>query len=185
MISPHYILAKPHDGKMYDNVRSNGLIVSSSMEDHTVTNRLADVISLPHGYDGEVRVGDTLVVHHNVFRTYYDMKGKSRKSYNYVKDDIYYIEDDFFYMYIRDGKFYPKYPFVFVRPVANEKELSVYSTGSKKPLVGELAYVNDRSGEEGLSVGDVVSFKPDSEYVFRINDEKLYRMYQSSIVAKL
>lgn len=33
----------------------------------------------------------------------------------------------------------------------------------------------------GLQVGDRISFSPDSEYEFRINDEKLYRMFTENI----
>lgn len=185
MISPFLFLIRPYEGKLYDNVRENGLIVSSSLEDHTVTNRMAEVVSLPFNYTGDVKVGDVVVVHHNVFRTYYDMRGAAKKSFNYIKDDLYYLEDNQFYMYIRNEEFFPKYPYVFVRPVKNKKDLSVHAVGAEKPLVGELAYVNDRSSEEGLNVGDTVSFKPDSEYAFRINDEKLYRMSQSNICIKL
>jgi len=37
----------------------------------------------------------------------------------------------------------------------------------------------------GIKVGDDVSFLPDSEYGFKIEGEKLYRMRQKNIVAKL
>lgn len=79
MKSPFYFIVEPVGGKSYDNVRDNGLIVSSSKEDHKATNRFALVINTPIGYTGPVSIGDTVVVHHNVFRTYFDMKGEKRK----------------------------------------------------------------------------------------------------------
>ena len=40
-------------------------------------------VATPLGYDGEIVVGDLLLVHHNVFKFYNDMKGrqKSGKSF--------------------------------------------------------------------------------------------------------
>ena len=37
---------------------------------------------------------------------------------------------------------------------------------------------------EGVSVGDVVSFTPDSEYEFKINGDLVYRMYNRNICLK-
>ena len=89
MRSPFYFIVEPVGGKSYDNVRESGLIISTSKEDHKATNRFATVINTPIGYDGPIEAGDTLVVHHNVFRSYYDMKGKERKSMSHLKDNLY------------------------------------------------------------------------------------------------
>lgn len=175
--SPFYFLVKPHDGKTYVSQKDNGLIVSSSQEDHTQTNRLAEVISLPMVYSGPVSIGDKIVVHHNVFRTYYDMKGRERKSFNHIKDDIYYIEQDHFYMYVKNGKFHAVDPFVFVEPVKNEKEMSVVTTNPMKELHGLIVYSSDKS----FVSGDLVSFKPDSEYEFELDGKKMYRMSKNNI----
>ena len=71
MQSPSQFIVKPLGGRTYDNIRTYGdkeFIISSSQEDHTVTNRFAEVVSVPLNYGGEIVSGDTLVVHHNVFR---------------------------------------------------------------------------------------------------------------------
>ena len=60
-------------------IGSVDFIISSSKEDHTVSNRYAIVKELPLGYKGEVSIGDTLLVHHNVFKYYNDMKGRREK----------------------------------------------------------------------------------------------------------
>ena len=81
MRSPYNFIVKPNKGRRYDNVKEVGgidLIVSSSQEDHTVSNRYATVVETPIDYDGEIQKGDTLLVHHNVFKYYYDMKGRRR-----------------------------------------------------------------------------------------------------------
>ena len=37
----------------------------------------------------------------------------------------------------------------------------------------------------GVKQGDKISFTPDSEYEFTVDDEKLYRMYDHQITMKL
>ena len=38
---------------------------------------------------------------------------------------------------------------------------------------------------QGVNKGDRISFKPESEYEFIVDDEKLYRMYDHQITIKL
>ena len=90
MRSPFYFIAKPVNGKRYDNTKEIGgidFIVSTSEEDHKFSNRFAEVVETPSGYEGPIKKGDTLVVHHNVFKFYNDMRGRERSSHNFVKDD--------------------------------------------------------------------------------------------------
>ena len=81
MKSPFYFSVKPYNGKRYDNTKRIGdidFIVSSSKEDHTVSNRYASVQETPINYTGEIQPGDILLVHHNVFKYYNDMKGREK-----------------------------------------------------------------------------------------------------------
>jgi len=71
MKSPFYFIVKPLKGRRYDNTKKIAgleLVVSTSEEDHKFSNRYAEVVELPIGYTGEVKVGDTLLVHHNVLK---------------------------------------------------------------------------------------------------------------------
>ena len=70
MRSPFYFIVKPCNNKRYDSTKKIGnvnFITSTSKEDHTSSNRYAEVISVPITYKGEVSPGDILLVHHNVF----------------------------------------------------------------------------------------------------------------------
>jgi hypothetical protein len=49
-------------------------------------------------------------------------------------------------------------------------------------LWGQVVFKNEDMTE--VKVGDIVSFTPDSEYEFRINNEILYRMYNRNICLK-
>jgi len=81
MKSPFYFIAKPINGRRYDNtkdIEGTEVIVSTSEEDHKFSNRYAEVVELPLGYKGPITPGDILLVHHNVFKYYNDMKGEER-----------------------------------------------------------------------------------------------------------
>ena len=71
MKSPFSFIAKPVKGKRYNNTKNIGgidFIISTSQEDHKFSNREAEVIECPINYDGPIKAGDTLLVHHNVFK---------------------------------------------------------------------------------------------------------------------
>jgi co-chaperonin GroES (HSP10) len=67
-----------------------------------------------------------------------------------------------------------------------ENDLSGITTiDAEKPLTGTIRYGNDETLASGLNEGDVVVFEPHSEYEFRIEGEKLYRMYTKNLLIKL
>lgn len=187
MRSPFSFIVKPLKGRRYDNIKSIGdinFITSTSQEDHTASNRFAEVVSTPLGYDGEIKPGYILLVHHNVFKYYYDMRGRQQSSHNHFKDDMFFVEDDQFFMFFndKDWKCYSKY--CFIEPV-ELKDYYLVKPGTEEPLLGKIRYINDELLDLGLKVGDEVAFEPDSEYPFYINDEKVYRMFTSNIKIKL
>ena len=85
MQSPFYFIVKPMNGKRYDNTKNIGgidFIVSTSEEDHKFSNRFAEVVEVPLGYKGPIQSGDTLLVHHNAFKFYNDVRvGKEWKEF--------------------------------------------------------------------------------------------------------
>ncbi len=94
MKSPYHFIIKPYNDRRYDNIRKYGdvdFIISSSQEDHTVSNRIGVVVSVPTYYNGPIKSGDHVVVHHNVFKFYYDMKGNQKSSWHHLFDDYFII----------------------------------------------------------------------------------------------
>jgi hypothetical protein len=74
-------IVKPKNNKRYSNTKNIGgvdFVVSSSQEDHKFSNREAVVLETPLGYSGPIKKGDTLLVHHNVFKFYNDMYGRQK-----------------------------------------------------------------------------------------------------------
>jgi hypothetical protein len=89
-----------------------------------------------------------------------------------------------FYAYKKDGTWYSYDRYCFVKPVP-ATESYIYKPFSEEPLVGLVKISNDYLISKGVNNGDRISFKPESEYEFDIDGEKLYRMYDHQITMKL
>lgn len=187
MRSPFYFIAKPINGKRYDNTKSIGgidFIISTSEEDHRYSNRMAEVISLPLGYEGPVKIGDTLLVHHNVFKYYNDIKGRQKSGKSFFKDDIFFIELDQFFLYKSDGDWNAHDRYCFVKPIP-PTESYIMKPFKEEPLMGIMKYPSDELLAHGVKAGDKVCFHPESEYEFNVDGEKLYRMFSHQIAMVL
>lgn len=185
MKSPFYFIVEPVDGRRYDNVKKIGdidFITSTSQEDHTASNRKAKVIECPSGYEGPIKPGDILLVHHNVFKLYYDMQGKERSGFSFLKDNTFFLEDNQFFMYHNGESWNTIDDYCFISPVDNDNEFTV---DKYKPLVGRVKYNNNSLKNSGVNQGDLISFTPHSEYEFNVDGEILYRMRVGDIAAVL
>tara|TARA_R110000782_G_scaffold6344_2_gene21783 strand:- start:1882 stop:2445 length:564 start_codon:yes stop_codon:yes gene_type:complete len=187
MKSPFYFITRPKDGKRYDNTKSIGgidFITSTSEEDHKFSNRYAEVVEPPIGYSGPIQQGDTLLVHHNVFKFYNDMRGRQQSGKSFFKDDLFFIDEEQFFMYKSGGEWHAYDRYCFVKPVPTS-ESYIFKPFSEEPLVGVMKYPNEYLKSKGINSGDTVCFKPDSEYEFDVDGEKLYRMYDHQITIKI
>jgi hypothetical protein len=184
MKSPHAFIVRPMKGRRYDNIKEIGgvdFITSVSKEDHKASNRFAEVVSTPLDYKGEIEQGDVLLVHHNVFKFYFDMYGREKSGKSFFKDDLFFIDPDQFFLYNKKGKWcgYDKY--CFVKPIP-KKDFYLKKFGAKEePLYGKIKYSNKQLEKLGVKEGDEISFTPHSEYEFNIEGEKLYRMFTDNI----
>ncbi len=183
MRSTYYILIEPLNGELYSNSSSSGLILNASIEDFKSTQRLGKVVGVPSAIHCDIKVGDIVVVHHNIFRTNYDMRGRMRNSSYMIERGLYYVEPERVYMIFRDGEWSSFGDFVFVSPVKRVVNGYSSSTSSLSELIGEVSMIGAES--IGVSIGDRVTFKKDSEYEFRINDSIHYRIPVKNIVAVL
>lgn len=187
MKSPFYFIVRPLNGKRYDNTKSIAgidFIVSTSEEDHKFSNRFAEVVEVPLGYTGPIQLGDTLLVHHNAFKFYNDVRGRQKSGKSFFRDDIFFIEPDQFFMYKQNGKWNAYDRYCFIKPIA-ATESYIKKPFSEEPLMGVMKYPNEYLIERGINKGDMICFSPDSEYEFTVDEEKLYRMYDHQITIKL
>ena len=187
MRSPFNFIVKPESGTRYNNTKEIGgidLIVNTSEEDHKFSNRHAIVVEVPNKYDGPIRPGDTLLVHHNVFKFYNDMKGRQKSGRSFFRDDVFLIDPDQFFLYKQDGKWHTYDRYCFVKPIP-ATESYIKKPFTNEPLMGEIRFPNAYLVSQGIRPGDKVCFKPDSEYEFEVDGEKLYRMYDHQITMVL
>jgi hypothetical protein len=187
MQSPFYFIVKPMEGKRYNNTKDIGgidLIINTSEEDFRFSNREADVVELPIGYKGPIKVGDKLLVHHNVFKFYNDMKGRRKSGKSFFKEDLFFIDDEQFFMFHNGTEWQAHDRYCFVKPIKPEESF-IYKPIEEEPLMGIMVYPNEYLMSKGIKSGDKVCFKPDSEYEFIVDEERLYRIYDHQITIKL
>ena len=183
MKSPYCFIVTPVNDRRYDNQKEIGgvnFITSVSEEDHTASNRFAIVVETPIGYKGPIKKGDTLLVHHNVFKFYNDMKGQRRSGKSFFKDDLFFVDTEQFFMW-HDGDKWNAYDrHCFVESI-DKTESYLYKPFLKEPLVGIMRYPSRALEMLGIQKGALVSFTPDSEYEFDVDGVKMYRIHDHQI----
>ena len=180
----HCYIVEPINGRYNNkkNVDDNELILNTSIEDHKFVNRNGRVLALPIINENEyLQVGDEVIVHHNVFRRYYDMRGNEKNSSSYFEEDKYFCYYDQIFLYKRDGKWYTPPGFCFVKPIHSLNDLT---EDKEEPLTGVLKHVGRDLRDFGLDNDDLIGFTPNSEYEFVIDNERLYRVPINSISIK-
>jgi hypothetical protein len=166
----------------YENevrVGDKKLIVNTSIEEFRFISKRAKVLSVPIAFNTDVKEGDEVIVHHNIFRRWYDVRGNEKNSAQYFEDNKYFCNIDQIYLYKKNNKYKPNLNYCFVKPLVNKDHLR---TQKEKPLIGIMKYSNSFLEDQGITKGSIVTFRPDSEFEFLINDERLYCMKSNDIV---
>ena len=166
-------------GQRYNNTKKVGdseLIINTEVFNHQHVNRIARVISTPTVGETDIKPGDEVIVHHNVFRRWHDVKGRERNSKAYFNEDTYLISTDQIFLYKNKEKWQAPNGYCFVKPV---KAVDQFNTDSERPLVGVVKY-----SDKTVDVGDLVGFRPSSEYEFVVEGERLYRILSNFITIK-
>jgi len=84
-------------GDLYKNeiqVGDKKLVLNTKIESWKFVNRLAEVIEVPIAFKTKISKGDKIIVHQNVFRVFYDMRGEKKKSRSFFKNDLYFCNID-------------------------------------------------------------------------------------------
>ena len=181
--SIHDFIVKPV-GDRYNNkvkVGDKELITNTSIETFKAVNNIAEVVSVPLLTKTNVKVGDYVVIHHNVFRRFYDMKGKAKNSRSYYDEDLYFVSIDQIYLYGKPGKWESFGDRCFIQPIKNNDDLSLEK---ERKLIGILKYGNSSLNGLKINPGDLVGYKPFGEFEFIIDGQRLYCMKSNDIVIK-
>ena len=171
-------------GDRYENELKLGdktLVLNTKIESFKSVNNLAIVVETPKAFKTNIKKGDIIVIHHNVFRVFYDMKGVKKNSRSFFKDDLYFCAIDQIYLYKNTGDWKSFGDRYFVMPLKNKDSLRL---DKEQKLIGILKYGNKSLDALKISPGDVVGFTPNSEWDFIIDDQRVYCMKSNDIVIK-
>jgi len=158
------------------NIDGNELIVNTGIFNHHYVSREAIVKQIPTVGVTDINIGDTVIVHHNVFRRWHNQYGVEKNSRSYFDDETYLVTSDQIFLYKTKDVWKPQKGYCFVIPL---KQTDSFSIESEKPLQGIVKY-----SDGTVEVGDLIGFKPSSEYEFIVDGEKLYRVLSNFITIK-
>jgi|TARA_B100000035_G_scaffold63862_1_gene51757 hypothetical protein len=178
-------IVEPKNGR-YDNevdIDGKKLIINTTMDDHKYVNRVGIVKSIPKIGKTNIKIGDEVIVHHNVFRRFYDVRGIEKNSSSYFKEDLYFCFYDQIFLYKQDNEWKAPFDFCFVKPIVENKKQLV-TVQKERPRVGILKYGNSSLDAFKVNEGSLVGFSPSSEYEFVIDNDRLYRMRTNDITIK-
>ena len=172
-------IVKPKNER-YNNkkyIDGQELLLNTEISDHRYVSRNGIVTAIPKSQETEIQVGDEVIVHHNVFRRWYDVRGIEKNSRSYYKEDEYFVTSEQIFLYKRNAGWQAPKGFCFVKPIKSndiiEKEI---------PLRGIIKYVDKELKD--IQKEDLVGFTPSSEYEFIVDGERLYRVPTNSISIK-
>jgi len=166
-------------GERYNNTKKVGdseLILNTEIFNHQYVNRKASVISTPIIGETDIQVGDDVIVHHNVFRRWHNVKGIEKNSKSYFNESTYFISQDQIFLYKRYWEWKTPKGYCWVKPL---KATDQFNIEQEKPLQGIVKY-----SDGTVNVNDIVGFTPNSEYEFVIDGERLYRVFSKFITIK-
>jgi len=171
-------------GDKYKNeiqVGNKKVVVNTQIESWKFVNRLAKVVKTPLAFKTKIKKGDIIIVHQNVFRTFYDMRGEKKKSRSWFKNDLYFCSLDQVYLYKNSTGWHTFGDRCFIQPIKDTNSLTL---DKERSLIGILKYGNSSLEALEINEGDLVGYTPNGEWEFLIDKQRLYCMKSNDIVIK-
>ena len=94
-------IVEPKESR-YTNIKEtkNGkLILNTELQNYQYVSRHGIVKAIPLAKETLIQVGDEVIVHHNVFRRFHDIRGVEKNSRAYYDEKTYIVEDDQIFLY--------------------------------------------------------------------------------------
>ena len=126
-------------------IEGKELILNTEIFNHQHISRQAVVKETPTVIKTDIKVGDTVIVHHNVFRRWHNQYGVEKNSRSYFDEKTYIVSSDQIFLYKRNDVWKPQKGYCFVSPVKSTDKLNV---DKEKPLIGIVKYT-DGTVKEG------------------------------------
>ena len=167
-------------GSRYNNVKKIGekeLVLNTDIFNHKYINRKARVISAPIlNNNTGIKNGDEIIVHHNVFRRWYNQAGIEKNSSSFISENTYNIYADQIYAVKRKDTWQPLDGYIFLQPLKNNDNFSV----EKEKFIGQVVY-----GNKTYKKGDILGFvHVGARYEFVIDGQRLYKVNLNQITIK-
>jgi hypothetical protein len=176
-------IIKPKETR-YNNIKKVGdkdLILNTEIFTHQNVSRNAIVLETPTVGCTEVRQGDEVIVHHNVFRRWKDIKNREQNSKSFYKEDMYFVMPDQIFAYKRNDVWRAVKGFSFIQPLENTDKFSI---DKEAPLKGVIKHIDPDLMDKDIYLNSLVGFAPNSEYEFIIDGQRLYRVPTNAITIK-
>jgi hypothetical protein len=159
------------------------LILNTEIFNHQYVSREAIVKAIPTVGETDIKVGDTVIVHHNVFRRWHNQHGIEKNSRAYIDEENYLVQPDQIFLHkpkaifsYHNRKWQAMKGYCFVTPIKSTDKLN---TNKEEPLMGVVKYTDGTVNE-----GDLIGFRPSSEYEFVVDGQRLYRLLSQFITIK-
>ena len=183
-------IVKPKDSKRYNNtekIAGVDFIVHTSIsdKDHRHVNKIGIVTMIPTT-EVEYEVGDEVLIHHNAFRQFWNVRGQLQQSNSYINKEQFNVYKDQIYAYRKPGNkdWIMLNDNVLVKPTKENAKIRM-NHDVYKPLHGTLAFGNPELSKLNIKPLDGVLFTPYSEHKFELDGVLYYRMKNQDIVYKL
>ena len=166
-------------GERYNNTKKVGdkeLILNTEVYNHQHVNREAKVLSAPKMCDSDIQTGDIVTVHHNVFRRWHDVKGRERNSSSFLEEGKYLVAPDQVFLYKKNKDWICPEGYCFVQPIKDNSQLTV---DTERPHIGIVKY-----SDGSVNTGELVGFRPSSEFEFVVDGQRMYRVLSNFITIK-
>jgi len=171
-------------GNRYDNeikVGDKSLIINTKIESFKSVSNRAIVVETPLAFKSNIKKGDTVIIHHNVFRRFYDIRGNQKDSRSKFIDGNFFVNPDQIYLYKSNSEWMAFGNRCFISPIVDNDDMTVEK---ERKLIGILKYGNSSLEAVEINPGDLVGYTPNGEFEFVIDGERLYCMKSNDIVIK-
>ena len=171
-------------GQRYNNevkVGDKSLIINTQSESFKSVNNIARVIATPKAFKTPIKKGYLIMIHHNVFRRFYDIRGEEKNSRSYFKDGLYFVQLNQIYLYKSKDRWQAFCDRCFISPIHNNDDIDA---NLEERLVGILKYGNSSLEALKINEGDLVGYSPFGEFDFVVDGKRLYCMKSNDIVIK-
>jgi hypothetical protein len=161
------------------NIDGTEFILNTELQNHSYVSRIGLVISEPYFNDTKIRKDDIIIIHHNVFRRFRDIRGKEKNSRSFYEEDKYFVQPNQIFAYKRNNKWLACEGFNFVQPI---KETKMFSSSFEKEGIGIIKYKDPAL--KSIKANDLIGFRPGAEYEFIVEGKKMYRVPTNQITIK-